>query len=150
MEQTKNEMNSVVADFCALLESRKVTYERNQQDENMIRFRTKLPNHDTAPFILIHFNPQNSALSLAISRLALFSSVSEDLYKLMNDFNSDPANFACKMFTDKEGQIIVLTNAILRGEDTSAQIEEYINISVLATDKYFGKISELIGSSNNN
>ncbi|MBO4523518.1 MAG: YbjN domain-containing protein [Ruminococcus sp.] len=150
MDQTKNEMNSVVADFCALLESRKVTYERNQQDENMIRFRTKLPNHDTAPFILIHFNPQNSALSLAISRLALFSSVSEDLYKLMNDFNSDPANFACKMFTDKEGQIIVLTNAILRGEDTSAQIEEYINISVLATDKYFGKISELIGSSNNN
>ena len=150
MDQTKNEMNSVVADFCALLESRKVTYERNQQDENMIRFRTKLPNHDTAPFILIHFNPQNSALSLAISRLALFSSVSEDLYKIMNDFNSDPANFACKMFTDKEGQIIVLTNAILRGEDTSAQIEEYINISVLATDKYFGKISELIGSSNNN
>ncbi len=150
MDENKNAINSVVANFCALLESRNVSYERNQQDENMIRFRTKLPNHDTAPFILIHFNPQNHALSLAISRLAMFSSVSEELYKLMNEFNSDPANFACKMFTDKDGQIIVLTNAILRGEDTNAQIEEYINISVLAIDKYFGKISDLIDSSNNN
>jgi hypothetical protein len=150
MDENKNEMNPIVADFCTLLESRNVSYERNQQDVNMIRFRTKLPNHDAAPFILIHFNPQNSALSLALSRLALFSSVSEDLYKLMNEFNSDPANFACKMFTDKEGQIIVLTNAILKGEDTNAQIEEYINISVLAIDKYFGKISELIDNSNNN
>ncbi|WP_294752613.1 YbjN domain-containing protein [uncultured Ruminococcus sp.] len=150
MENNTKEMNSVIADFCALLESRNVSYERNQQDENMIRFRTKLPNHDAAPFILIHFNPQNSALSLALSRLAMFSNPSEELYKLMNEFNSDPGNFACKMFTDKDGQVIILTNAILKGDDTSAQIEEYINISVLATDKYFGKIAELIDSSNNN
>ena len=149
MENNAKEMNQVVADFCALLESRNVSYERNQQDENMIRFRTKLPNHDAAPFILIHFNPQNSALSLALSRLAMFSNPSEELYKLMNEFNSDPGNFACKMFMDKDGQIIILTNAILKGDDTSAQIEEYINISVLATDKYFRKISELIGDNNN-
>ncbi len=149
MEENTKEMNAVIADFCELLESRKVSYERNQQDVNMIRFRTKLPGHDAAPFILIHFNPQNSALSLAISRLAMFSEQSVELYKLMNEFNSDPANFACKMFTDNDGQIVVLTNAILSG-DTNHQIEEYINISVIAIDKYFGKITELIDNSNKN
>ena len=114
MENNTKEMNSVIADFCALLESRNVSYERNQQDENMIRFRTKLPNHDAAPFILIHFNPQNSALSLALSRLAMFSNPSEELYKLMNEFNSDPGNFACKMFTDKDGQVPPWTSALPR------------------------------------
>lgn len=150
MAENTKEMNSVVADFCELLESRSVTYERNQNDENMIRFRTKLPHHDAAPFILIHFNPQNNALSLALSRLAMFSEPSEELYRLFNEFNSDPSNFACKMFADKDGQIIVLTNAIVKGDDARSQIEEYINISVLATDKYYGKISELIDKSNNN
>lgn len=150
MDENKKGNNPVIEAFCELLEERKVTYERNQQDENMIRFRTKLPNHDAAPFILIHFNPQNSALSLALSRLAMFSSPSEEIYKLMNEFNSDPGNFACKMFTDRDGQVIILTNAILKGDDTTSQIEEYINISVLAADKYFGKIAELIDNNNNN
>ncbi|MBP5433883.1 YbjN domain-containing protein [Ruminococcus sp.] len=150
MENNMKEMNPILADFCGLLESHNVSYELNENDENMMRFRTKLPHHDTAPYVLVHYNPKNSALSLALSRIALFSSVGPDLYQIVNEFNADPGNFACKMFIDKDGQIIVLTNAILKGENTRDQVEDYLNICVLALDKYLGRILELINNNNNN
>ena len=150
MDENIKTNNAVIADFCELLESQNVSYELNQNDENMMRFRTKLPHHDTAPYVLVHHNPANSALSLALSRIALFSNAGEELYHIINDFNADPENFACKMFIDKDGQIIVLTNAILKGENTRNQIEDYLNICVLSLDKYLGKILELVNNSNNN
>ena len=154
MENNMKEMNPILADFCGLLESHNVSYELNEHDENMMRFRTKLPHHDIAPYVLIHYNPKNGALSLSLSRIAMFSSVGPDLYQILNEFNADPDNFACKMFIAQDGQIIVLTNSILRDEKKSDLVEEYLNICVLALDKYLGRILELTdkdnGNSNNN
>lgn len=150
MENNIKEMNPILADFCGILESRGVSYELNEHDENMMRFRTKLPHHDTAPYVLIHYNPKNYALSLALSRIAIFTSVGPDLYQIVNDFNADPSNFGCKMFIDKDGQIIVLTNSILRDEKKSDLVEEYLNICVLALDKYLGRILELTDKETDN
>ena len=143
-------MNKIVADFCGLLEARGVPYELNDNDANMIRFRTKLPNHESTPIVFMHFNPANQALTLALSRMFHFEVAVPDLYKLMNQFNADPENFACKMFLDDTGEIIVLANAVVAGDDPRDQIENYLNISILASDKYFGKISEVIENNNNN
>lgn len=149
MENAKA-MNPVVADFCGLLESKNVPYELNESDENMIRFRTKLPNHDPAPYVFIHYNPKNQALTLALSHILRLTSAGPDMYRLINEFNSDPSNFACKMFIDGNGDIIVLVNAIVAGKDPRDQIEDYLNVSILALDNYYGRISELIENSEKN
>ena len=143
-------MNPIVADFCGLLESRGVPYELNENDENMIRFRTKLPNHDVTPIVFIHFNPKNQALTLALSRMVHFDGVGIDIYQIFNRFNADPENFNCKMFVDDSGELIVLSNAVIAGKDPRDQIEDYLNIAILASDKYFGTISEAIENNNNN
>lgn len=143
-------MNKIVADFCGLLESRGVPYELNENDENMIRFRTKLPNHESTPIVFMHFNPANQALTLALSRMFHFEGAGLDLYQLLNKFNADPENFACKMFLDDTGEIIVLVNAVVAGDDPRDQIEDYLNIAILASDKYFGRISEVIENNNKN
>jgi hypothetical protein len=143
-------MNPIVADFCALLESKNVSYELNDNDENMLRFQSKLPNHEVAPVVFIHYNPKNQALTLALSRMAHFSSVGVDLYQLLNQFNADPENFACKMFVDDAGEIVVLVNAVVAGDDPRDQIEDYLNTAILASDKYFGRISEVIENNNKN
>ena len=150
MENNIEITNKAIAAFREILDKRGISYDLNQNDGNMIRFRTQLPNFEgVTPYVIIHFNEENGALSLALTGIATFIQGDPDIYKLVNDFNADPANFACKMFTDNDGQIVVLTNAILSG-DTNHQIEEYINISVIAIDKYFGKITELIDNSNKN
>ncbi|MCR5600530.1 MAG: YbjN domain-containing protein [Ruminococcus sp.] len=143
-------MNKVVADFCGLLESHGVPYELNDNDANMIRFKTRLPHHQVAPVVFIHYNPANQALTLALSRMVHFNTVPVELYQLINSFNADPENFACKMFIDDAGEIIVLVNAVIAGDDPRDQIEDYLNISILAIDKYLGRISEVAENKNNN
>lgn len=140
----KNVMNPVVAAFCGLLESHNVPYQLNEGDENMIRFLTKLPHHDATPNVFIHFNPVSQALTLALSRIAHFTSVGMDIYMLMNEFNSDHDNFGCKLFVDGEGYMVVLTGAIIAGEKPVDQIEDYLNISIAGLDKYYGRIIEII------
>ena len=86
----------------------------------------------------------NGALSLALTGIATFIQGDPDIYKLVNDFNADPANFACKMFVEPEGHIDVLTNAIIKKDDVCELIEEYLKINILATDKYYGQIADKI------
>ena len=140
--------NKIIAEFCALLDSRGVAYELNNNDGNLMRLGAKLPNHNTSPLVLIHFNPDNNALSLALSKLAVFASPNTEIYELMNDFNADQNNFGCKMFIEEGGEIMVLTNAIVKGDDICGQIADYLDLDVLAIDKYFGRISEIINNSN--
>ena len=70
------------------------------------------------------------------------------MYQIFNRFNADPENFACKMFVDDTGELIVLANAVVAGEDPRDQIEDYLNIAILASDKYFGIISDVIDNNN--
>lgn len=137
-------MDKVLSEFCGLLDNHKIIYERNEHDENMIRFRTKLPNHDITPFAILHFNPKTSGLSLSLSQFAVLSSTGPEFWQILNEFNADPNSFGCKMFLDRSGEIVILTNAILKGENTIGQIEDYLNIDLVALDKYIGRISELI------
>lgn len=151
MENKIETTNKVIADFREILDKRGISYELNQNDGNMIRFRTQLPNFEgVTPYVIIHFNEDNGALSLALSGIATFVQTGLELYKLVNEFNADPANFACKMFVEPEGHIDVLTNAIIKKDDACALIEEYLKIDILATDKYYGRISEIIANSDKN
>ncbi|MBP5377921.1 MAG: hypothetical protein J6X85_09165 [Ruminococcus sp.] len=151
MENNNIEMNKVIADFRKILEKRGIAYELNNNDLNMIRFRSQLPTHEQVmPLILIHFNDENGALSLALSRIAEFTNGGPDLYKVINDFNADPKNFACKMYVENDGQLVVLVNSIIKSEDVCSIIEEYIKIIIIATDSYYDRISELFENTDNN
>ena len=146
-------MNPIVADFCGLLESRSVPYELNDNDANMIRFRTKLPHHEVAPYVFIHYNPDNQALTLALNHTAKFTSVGMDLYQVINDFNADSESFGCKMYIEQNGELVVLTSAVLGGKDRNDirdQLEDYLNVAIVSLDKYYGRISEIIENSNKN
>ena len=146
-------MNPIVADFCGLLESRSVPYELNDNDANMIRFRTKLPHHEVAPYVFIHYNPDNQALTLALNHTAKFTSVGMDLYQVINDFNADSESFGCKMYIEHNGELVVLTSAVLGGKDRNDirdQLEDYLNVAIVSLDKYYGRISEIIQNSNKN
>ena len=143
-------MNRVMADFCGLLESKNVPYELNDNNADMIRFRTKLPHHEVAPYVFVHYNPENQALTLALNHMAQFTSVGMDLYQIMNDFNADSESFACRMYLEHNGELVVLSTAVVAGADPRDQIEDYLNVAIMATDKYFGRISEIIENSNKN
>ena len=146
-------MNPIVADFCGLLESRSVPYELNDNDANMIRFRTKLPHHEVAPYVFIHYNPNNQALTLALNHTAKFTSVGLDLYQVINEFNADSESFGCKMYIEHNGELVVLTSAVLAGKnnkDIRDQLEDYLNVAIVSLDKYYGRISEIIENSNKN
>ena len=146
-------MNPIVADFCGLLESRSVPYELNDNDANMIRFRTKLPHHEVAPYVFIHYNPDNQPLTLALNHTAKFTSVGMDLYQVINDFNADSESFGCKMYIEHNGELVVLTSAVLGGKDRNDirdQLEDYLNVAIVSLDKYYGRISEIIQNSNKN
>ncbi|WP_024861000.1 YbjN domain-containing protein [Ruminococcus flavefaciens] len=148
MENNNIKTNRVISEFRDLLDKRGITYELNKEDENLIRFRTKLPNYEEImPFVLIHFNDENGALSLALSKIAVFTKAGPDLYALVNHFNADPGCFGCKMFIDENGEVVVLTNAIVKSGDVIDLIEEYIKINILSIDRYFGQISEIINNS---
>ena len=138
--------NEIIAEFCKGLDERRVGYELNNNDGNLLRFRAKLPNHNASPLVLVHFNPENNALSLALSKFVVFGNPNMEIYKLINDFNSDQNNFGCKLFIDTDGDVIVLTNAIAKGDNICKQIEEYLEINVLAIDNYFDRISEIINN----
>ena len=148
--ENKKEMSAVLADFCELLKERNVPFETNENDPNMIRFRTKLPNHDSTPLVFIHYNTSNRALSLALSQMVRFDDPSIEVYKAVNEFNSDAESFGCKAFLDINSEFIVLVNAIISGEDGRSQIEDYLNISILAINKHYGKIIEKIDNNENN
>ncbi|WP_173458642.1 hypothetical protein [Ruminococcus flavefaciens] len=149
MANNNKETNKVIAEFRDILEKRGVAYELNNEDANMIRFRTQLPNYEKAtPFVLIHFNEDNGALSLALSGIATFTKGGPDLYAVLNDFNADPGNFGCKMFVETDGHLIVLTNAIIKSGNVCDLIEEYLKINILATDKFYSRISEIIENGN--
>ena len=146
-----NKMSKVVADFCEILKERKVPYETNEKDANMLRFRTKLPNiENITPLVFIHVNGDTNALSLALSQMVRFDDPAVDVYKAINEFNSDPECFGCKMFIDERGEIIVLVNAVVGGETPAKLVEDYLNISILCIDKHLGKILEIIKNSENN
>ena len=118
MENNIEITNKAIAAFREILDKRGISYDLNQNDGNMIRFRTQLPNFEgVTPYVIIHFNEENGALSLALTGIATFVKGGPDLYKLVNDFNADPANFACKMFVDQQGELVVLVSAIVAGED---------------------------------
>jgi hypothetical protein len=51
------------------------------------------------------------------------------------------------MFIDENGEVVVLTNAIVKSGDVIDLIEEYIKINILSIDRYFGQISEIINNS---
>ena len=146
-----NTISKITEDFRDLLKERNVPFEVNEQDPNMMRFRTKLPNNESiTPLVFIHVNDANSALSLALSQMVRFNEPGIELYKAMNEFNLDSESFGCKMFIDERGELIVLVNAIVKGESPRKQIEDYLNISILAIDKHMGKILEIIKNSENN
>lgn len=146
-----NTISKITEDFRELLKERNVPYEVNEKDPNMMRFRTKLPNNESiTPLVFIHVNDDNSALSLALSQMVRFKDSDIDVYKAINEFNLDSESFGCKMFIDERGELIVLVNAIVKGDTPSKQIEDYLNISILAIDKHIGKILEIIKNSENN
>ena len=145
MENNIEITNKAIAAFREILDKRGISYDLNQNDGNMIRFRTQLPSFEgVTPYVIIHYNEENGALSLALTGIATFIQGDPDIYKLVNDFNADPANFACKMFVEPEGHIDVLTNAIINKDDVCELIEEYLKINILATDKYYGQIADKI------
>ncbi|MCR4795852.1 MULTISPECIES: hypothetical protein [Ruminococcus] len=146
-----NTMSKVVADFCELLRERNVPFETNEKDANMLRFRTKLPhNESVTPLVFIHVNGDTNALSLALSQMVRFNEPEVDVYKVINEFNSDPECFGCKMFIDERGELIVLVNSVVGGETPHRLVEDYLNISILCIDKHLGKILEIIKNSENN
>jgi len=146
-----NTMTKAVADFCELLKERNVPYEVNEKDSNMVRFRTKLPHNESiTPLVFIHFNGENNGLSLALSQMVRFKDAGLDVYKVINEFNSDSESFGCKTFIDDRGELIVLVNAIVAGDEPRRQIEDYLNISILSIDKHLGKILEIIKNTENN
>ena len=145
MENNIEITNKAIAAFREILDKRGISYDLNQNDGNMIRFRTQLPNFEgVTPYVIIHFNEENGALSLALTGIITCTPTDAEVYKLVNDFNADPANFASKMFVEPEGHIDVLTNAIIKKDDVCDLIEEYLKINILATDKYYGSLKELI------
>ncbi|EWM52817.1 YbjN domain-containing protein [Ruminococcus flavefaciens] len=147
MSDNIKSMHPVIADFCGLLESKNVPYQLNDNDENMIRFRTRLPHHEATPYVIIHMNPANQALTLSLSNVFRFTSLGPKIFQLMNVFNGDAGNFACKMFVDQQGELVVLVSAIVAGEDPRDQVEDYLNVSILALDNYYAQIKEIIDES---
>ena len=149
MENNIEITNKAIAAFREILDKRGISYDLNQNDGNMIRFRTQLPNFEgVTPYVIIHFNEDNGALSLALSGIATFTKGGPDLYAVLNDFNADPGNFGCKMFVETDGHLIVLTNAIIKSGNVCDLIEEYLKINILATDKFYSRISEIIENGN--
>ncbi len=142
-------MNKVVADFAAMLDAKKAKYELHTDSDNVIRFRTGLPNNEAYPLIFFSYHEENGSFVMLMSELFKFSGVGIDMFQVMNDFNFDPSTFNCKMFITDRGELTVACNSFIEGDDPLGQINEYISLMVRSVDNYYPRIKELVDNSQN-
>lgn len=132
-------MNKVLSDLAASLDAKNAPYQLNSENEDIIRFRTRLPNHDAAPRIFLSYNEQSGMFILIMTELFRFNQGDLELFSLMNNFNSDNRNFACKVFIPKSGELTFACESFIECDDPLGQIHEYISLAIRGADEYYDR-----------
>jgi len=141
-------MNRTIVMLGDMLDRRRIPYQQNLNNENVIRFHINLPESGAEVAFMISYIEPNNNFNLAINRIARFNAPTMDAYRLINRFNADPSTYNCKMFLDSEGYVIVTCNSVIEFGAVVKQVEEYIGIAIEALDKYYPQLVEVIDRGN--
>lgn len=138
-------MNDTIKILAEFLKSQNIDYRIPEDNENVIWFSLKLPNHNAAATFYVNYSEETEALLIMASRMVKFSVVGPDLLLRINEFNADPSVFGCKMFIDQTGEITVGYSAFVRTEPKAPQTIDLIDIVLKAADRYYESITAFAG-----
>lgn len=144
-------MNKYINGLAGYLKDHKIGYSTADDNEDILWFKTKLPDGSADVLYFISYNEKEQSFIMLINHIAKFTEVRTELMKLMNDFDADPLSFNCKMYIDQQGELIVNCCAIIKSGEVVEQMIDYIDMSVVAIQKYYPeivKVTELSASSN--
>lgn len=137
-------MNKLISELAEYVGANKAPYRLAEDNENVIWFKTGLPKNNAAPVVYISYEEKSGIFYMMLSNLFKLTGAGIDLYQIINEFNADNGSFNCKMFIDREGDIVVNCSSVIEAKDALAQVNEYISVAVSSIDKYYGRIEELL------
>jgi hypothetical protein len=133
--------------FIEFLESKNFKCRTATDNENVVWFQLKLPKIEATPLFFVSYTESTGVLIIMASHMAKLNSVGIDLMRQVNAFNSDPANFSCKMFIDPEGEIVVNNSTFITTEDPQQKILENMDLTVDALCRHYESVINVINDS---
>lgn len=136
-------MNKFINGLAGYLKDHKISYSTANDNEDILWFKTKLPDGSADVLYFISYNEKEQSFIMLINHIAKFTEVRTELMKLMNDFNADPLSFNCKMYIDQQGDIVVNLCSIIKSGNIVEQMVDYIDVSVVALQKYYPEVIKI-------